>query len=227
MLTHVGRLRHFPFPFNLSYYGPNLTANLLSLGNFQHLGGWYGVDPTNHHRLLLKSSLKGATIGTATLSTSNLLPVTLPFSPLPPCPLLRPLSQPYTVPLLRALHTPHPTSTPSSPQDTTTTPPSTSPHDLTTTSSDTTVLDLDTTPPTSHSPGPDSILHQHSYNTEQRLRASLVLHQRSRQRHLLRVRRHSAPPNSCRFYGYVQHLRRMRRLRGRQKFHSNSRPNIY
>ena len=113
MLTHVGRLRHFPFPFNLSYYGPNLTANLLSLGNFQHLGGWYGVDPTNHHRLLLKSSLKGATIGTATLSTSNLLPVTLPFSPLPPCPLLRPLSQPYTVSLLRALHTPHPTSTPS------------------------------------------------------------------------------------------------------------------
>ena len=175
MLTHVGRLRHFPFPFNLSYYGPNLTANLLSLGNFQHLGGWYGVDPTNHHRLLLKSSLKGATIGTATLSTSNLLPVILPFSPLPPCPLLRPLPQPYTVPLLRALHTPHPTSTPSSPQDTTTTPPSTSPHDLTTTSPDITVPDLDTTLLTSHSPGPDSILHQHSYNTEQRLRASLAL----------------------------------------------------
>ena len=79
-LTHYGRLIHLPYPFNLAYYSADLRYNLFSLGVIQRLGGFYTVDPDNQQRLLIKTSKDGSLIATATLSSDNLLPITLPLS---------------------------------------------------------------------------------------------------------------------------------------------------
>ena len=73
-LTHEGLLKNFPPPFNKAFYGINLTSNVISLGNIQRLGGWYGIHPDNNQLLLVKSSTHGPLIGKAFLSSNNLLP---------------------------------------------------------------------------------------------------------------------------------------------------------
>ena len=50
---------------------------MISLGNIQRLGGWYGIHPSNNHLLIIKDSTHGSIIGQAYLSSNNLLPSNL------------------------------------------------------------------------------------------------------------------------------------------------------
>ena len=105
LLTHTGLLLNFPSPFNKAYFGSTLSSNIISLGNLQRLGGWYGVDPTNNHRLLIKTSKAGQLIDSVLLSSNNLLPTSLNPVFLPPLPLY-PLALLTTAPTPTIHHPP-------------------------------------------------------------------------------------------------------------------------
>ena len=78
LITHCGYLLHLPPPFNKAFYSKDLYFNLFSLGNIQRLGGFYTVNPDNQLQILIKTSVHGKIIATATLADNNLLPFSLP-----------------------------------------------------------------------------------------------------------------------------------------------------
>jgi hypothetical protein len=78
LITHCGRLKYLPHPFDKAYYSKDLLYNLFSLGIIQRLGGFYTVNPPNQLELLILTSQQGLLIATARLSADNLLPFQLP-----------------------------------------------------------------------------------------------------------------------------------------------------
>ena len=73
--THTARLLGFPPPFNNAFFCPEALYSLFSLGNLVRNGGWYGCDPKDPTKLIIKTAPDGDIIDSPQLASNNLLPV--------------------------------------------------------------------------------------------------------------------------------------------------------